>query len=383
MTPETITPESKAEIQAFQQFLKVLFIDYADVDDTRAYKQMKIALKPFSKYAWYKDTGEQISRQNQKLAKVTQDKRVLNRITPQDIKKVNQTALAAFRSGDMNQIRQTGKLLDKYTPAFVRSLERDSDIKNIVRNPVKKSAMLFGSGYSNELVPQFETDDAKRLIDLDLDEFQYSPVPFPSGTDDVEEVIFFMQNLKATDDDIEVDGKSAIRLLQMSTSKELMKEFGEQLEKYLQGWDQKALAFVMKTVNEVPLLKQLNDRAKQNLTGAELYRGVGIDEDNEDIYDGDDVAAQELSKKTVAVSRSYHAALNFAYKRGHMMGDVSNTDRSFMLTYTPEPNDIVLALEIFGSVYGESEIIIRPTKDNLASVKDVTKSDDDYDEDSW
>jgi hypothetical protein len=383
MTPETITPEAKAEIQAFQQFLKVLFIDYANVGDMRVYKQMKNALKPFSKYTWYKDTGEQISRQNQHLAKTVQDKRVVKKITPQEIKKINQTALTAFRSGDMSQVRKAGKILDEYTPAFVRSLNRDSDIKNIVRNPVKKTVRLFGSGYSNELVPHFGAGDAEKLISLDLEQFRYSPVPFPSGTRDVEEVIFFMQNLKDTDEDIEINGESAIRLLRMSTSKELMEEFGKQLKKYLQGWDQKALAFVVKTVNEVPLLRQLNNKAKADLAGIKLYRGVGVDEDVKDIYDGDDVAAQDLSKKTIAVSSSYQAALNFAYKRGHMMGNVSNTERSFMLTYTPTPKDIVLVLEIFGSVYGESEIIIRPTKKNLSKVDDVTKYEDDYDEERW
>ena len=389
MIPKEISKRELAEVAAFQKFLRVLFVDHAKIEDRAQYKALRTALKPFESYSWFSPVQKQLARQNQSLKTGVQDRRTVNRTRHTQIKAVNDAARQAFVTGDMQQIRKVGKLLNKYMPAFERTVARQFEIKKVVRNPVNKPSKLFGSGFSGELVPTFTEREARKIIDLDLDTHRYSVIDFPQGTTDIYEVVFFAQNLKDTPDEIEIDGKSAIRFLQMSTSKAEMLEFHKQLESYLRSYNRKALKFVVDTVEQIPMLKQLNQQARKAIEGKTFYRGVGLDADDaEGIYGEDKVAEYDRKRGSVAVSAYYHSALNFAHKRGHLEGGVSRSEHAYMLSYKPEAEDIILVLEIFGTVYGESEIIIRPTKKNLVKIEDVTSDqsddwDDDGDDDDW
>ena len=233
MKPTQIPEGVRLQLVDFQKFLQVLCVDHADISDRRAYKKLRLALKPFQQYSWFQEINSRIQRQNAVLAQTTQANRTVNKTSIDQIRQVNQQAFQAFQTGNLDSIRQAGSLLNQYMPAFERMLSREADIKNIVRNPVKRQQAMFGSGFTDALVPYFSDREAQKLIELDLDRFEFSPVPYPTDTADIDEVIFFMQNLRDSEDEIEVDGKSAVRLLQVSTSKEDMKKFNKSLASYL------------------------------------------------------------------------------------------------------------------------------------------------------
>ena len=56
--------------------------------------------------------------------------------------------------------------------------------------------------------------------------------------------------------------------------------------------------------------------------------------------------------------------------RGHLESSTRRSDYGFMITYSVSSKSIILDTRIFGSIYGEDEIVI---DSNKAKIKDIER----------
>ena len=84
----------------------------------------------------------------------------------------------------------------------------------------------------------------------------------------------------------------------------------------------------------------------------------------------DFILKQEKKNKWVSTSKYDDSAKNFAMQKGHLMGG-RNNEWGLLLTYKVNPNSILLDTEIFGSIFGEAEVLIDTSKAKLVDYEEV------------
>ena len=128
----------------------------------------------------------------------------------------------------------------------------------------------------------------------------------------------------------------------------------ENVNSYLYSNDRDKIPSI---INQFKKFPDLENEMKNIEKGTTVYRGVNI-------HDTELAKEREQDVKYVATSLFESVAENFAKAKGHLDKERGN-ETGVMLVYSINPESIVLDTNIFGSVYGEREILIDRTKSKL------------------
>lgn len=149
---------------------------------------------------------------------------------------------------------------------------------------------------------------------------------------------------------------------------------------YFHSGKRDSLNYILSNLSKYPILFQANEMMKP--TFKTLYRGIGFGDPEAEGEEAEICSEymKEMSEPTgglVAATKYKTTAQDFAAGRGHLdYGQPSRNKCQFVIVYRVTPASIVLDGTIFGSIYGEGEIIIDDTKSTILEVATY----DDWDE---
>ncbi|OYT14743.1 MAG: hypothetical protein B7C24_16715, partial [Bacteroidetes bacterium 4572_77] len=237
-----------------------------------------------------------------------------------------------------------------------------------IRNPfIKQSNWLF---QSTGLLKNFDLVDMNNLINKDFSKFKYSYLNFPSKhLNDFEYLVIFAQKLRDSKEEVGIDLAEFNEFIDfLYQAKGDWEDLRKLVDKYLHDNDKKLIPKILKELDNFPELKEMNDKQKKKLKT--VYRGVSGEGEYATSKDIKSILAQEKKNKFVATSKFDDSAKNFALRKGHLMGG-RNNDWGLLITYKVNPASIILDTEIFGSIFGESEVLIDTTKAKVQGYEEV------------
>jgi len=124
MKPTELPESVLSELKTFQDFLKVMFIEHAEIKDRASYKALRVALKPFASKSWFREIKERIQAQNKVLKKGVQNKRKVNKTSPEQIRdrvpRLEQPHLPFYQPGWPELARCTASM-ERARTALARS----------------------------------------------------------------------------------------------------------------------------------------------------------------------------------------------------------------------------------------------------------------------
>lgn len=265
--------------------------------------------------------------------------------------------------GNIDELYKMATSIDKISSSIKKANRNEEELIS-KSNPFEISSLtlFFSGGKKTGLLSQFTPDDMDDLLKIDLNDFKYTYLKLPDH-DDYQYLVYFIQNLKNSNKPIEV---SAIQQKYIAdfkyASKSTYKELDKLVDNYLFNNDKSIIQDILNRMKEFPELIKINEAAKLKIK--EVYRGIQEQEEygsNVQKYINED-----KRQKFIATSDTISAAKNFAQAKGHL-DSVANSNAGVIITYKVDRHSIVLDTSIFGSAFGESEILIDATK---ASIKD-------------
>lgn len=311
--------------------------------------------------------AEPIKRYIDKIEKIKEDKPLNFDFHPLD--KTYNLVLAAFKKGiispnvkDLADLNIKAKKASQSTSIFTKEFS----------NPLLlSSARSFFNGKSS-LVDDFDKADAKKFVETDFDKPCFTYLNLPKRLlNHFESIIYFVNSI-TSDQKIKEINKSDVKdYLKFVNDSDEYDELLKIIDRYLYDNDKALIPKIIEELEKYPELVKVNNDSKKELST--VYRGIGLrdeDEDESGKITKEDIIEQDKKTKYVATSLSSDAAKNFALLKGHMDRD-RNSKVGYIIEYAVDPNSIVLDTTIFGSVYGESEILIDATKAKVISVKKV------------
>lgn len=286
-------------------------------------------------------------------------------------------------------LRQHGETYEKVLAEFkrgkishdIKKLQKlNSDIVKVVRtvssvakekfyNPYKLSGARAFFGGRDVLIDDFGKDELEAFKNTDLDKPLYTYLNFPKKKlRSFEDLLYFMRELSESPKPKRI-GKGMIKTYSAFLNDDNVKtdyvEFIAKVDSYLYSNDNKLIDEIMTGIKKYPELVKANEKSKRRIKT--VYRGLGFYYEN--IPKGKDaVLKMEKKNKYVATSESRHVAERFAEMRGHLESR-RRSEMGYVIEYVVDRDSIILDATIFGSPYGEGEILIDATKAKVKNIR--------------
>lgn len=373
--PKPIPSDTLKTLKLFQTVLRITKDFYhrsgaknksGDLQSLENFKKLKRTLVQYKDVPWVRPIFDQINSINSEYVEKFQGQRRLKKV---DMNSRLAPVLQAWSTKNPTAIISATK---KLSPVVADLIATNKDPLQHRRNPYYRVNPLFfmASGFIN----QFEIDDIDAILDVDLTTEHYSYLPLPrEKLHDYQYIVYYMQNLTSTQDPITIRNNKVTKYLQMAYAGTEYEALANKVQEYLSSNDKRLIPGVLSELRKYPELVKVNNEVKRTLNT--VYRGVGwADDDYEDRVSINDIVQRDRQEQFVAATTSKHVATNFALGIGHLeSNDRRRNTQSYVITYNVGPESVLLDTQIFGGIFGESEILIDATK---AMVEDVTSIDD-------
>lgn len=378
-------------VEAFRDYLSVFGPEEKLGEKFKNFKRILKESKHFANYPFAQDVIAWLKEYEHHMTTIIQSKRTMNHTISQ-LHSLTDQMHAAMKSKDLDQYKILGRQLKHYNEQYVmakKDLNKESDI----RNPFyKKSNWLFTL---RGLLKNFDETSIKHIIALDMDKIWYTYLSIPdSKIDDWEFIAYFALHMKPSAEPVKLTEYEFQMYQHFAYNGPDFEELTKNLTDYMRTNSAASMLKVLELMKKFPGLIDENNEKKKHIK--EVYRGVNLDTDDDDHEyeedtndfdedeedsgrerfplrdDLDDKTKKRIIKKDrareyVATSEWKNAAKNFALQKGHMTADRGNKAGA-VIAYDVAPKDIILVVDIFGSKWGESEVIINPRTAKVAKI---------------
>lgn len=365
-------PLTKYEIDYCTKFLELVkktfdfFKSHRDEyrkKDDKFYKDFIAEVKPYFKYPF--------AQYFIKYAKSVEDyEQELNKIDVQnshidDFLKTHEEIIKALKNNDID------KAIELNTPNRMSTLSNLSTKRkglihhasNNFRNPFWfQSNFLFYS--KDSLVKNFDGRDVEGLIKHFSENSWTDSKKSLTSISDPDSLIFAIQQLKKDDkivkrvNDHEVEDWVRFNLKEDPKYIKVV----DMVNHFLYSNDKKQVDEILKLIDQIPVLKRANDKLKLKIK--KVYRGVGAHGANEE-----EVIEHDKKQQFVSTSESRGVAENFALGIGHLESrEARRNEDACVIAYETNKDSILFGAEIFGSAFGEREVIIDAKKAKVIGV---------------
>lgn len=354
-----ITQKEITTLEAFLDLIKVSRDYYKSKPSTiDEYNKFKKQMSPFLKFPFAKKIREEFAKTDKHISKYNNDN---------DAKPKNTKAFSSQYNSLKDLYFNKGSIDDMYTIATklktTASSINDANIQQTEfigkTNPFEISPLnsFFSGGKKTGLLSQFTDADIDDLTGKDLSKFKYAYLKLPNH-DDYQYMVYFINKLQDSKDPIEVSSteRKYMADFKYATNADY-KALDKLVDTYLFNNDKKVIQEILTRMKQFPELVNINNSLKQKTK--RVYRGIPEQE-----HFGSDINKyinEDKRTKIVATSTSAYAAKNFAKAKGHL-DSVPNSKAGVIIVYKTKPSDIILHTSIFGSAFGESEILIDASK---------------------
>jgi hypothetical protein len=363
-----VTSAQKKALVKMQGMFKLIYEFFSEKQKSKAgYFLFKQKMAPYLKLPFAKPMKAVFDRMDKELETINTARKGMDKNLKAFNDKVDKFIDLAKKK-DIDNFIKMAKVMAPLNKSI--STARTSTERTVqeIRNPfTKESNWMF---QSTGLLKNFDISDMKIIAEKDLGKFKYSYLNFPSKhMNDFEYLVIFSQKLRDSKEDVgiaEYEFKEWAEFLYQAKGD--WKELRDMVDKYLHNNDKKLIPKILKLLATFDELTKANEKQKKKLKV--VYRGVGGEGEYSTKKDVDFILKQEKKNKFVATSKFQDSAKNFAQRKGHLMGGRNNA-WGLLLTYKVNPNAIILDTEIFGSIFGESEVLIDASKAKLADYEEV------------
>lgn len=359
--------KSLRKLNAYEKYMISKFIDFLSIikkytsktakKDTENFFKFKSELEPYFKYDFSKKIETYLKKGSKSIEFQNKNKDNVQKDLPKFMQE-HEKIIDLIESGDINGAIELNKGRYEFVEAY-KEISKGNDYyaEQNMRNPYLKQVSIFSVG-QNKLIENFSEEDIDQMSENKnkyLNSWTYLNLP-KTQLDDYDYLVYFIRNLS---DEYSIKKISSTKDIKnyidyYYADNPIYQELKKIVYDYLHNNNKSLIPKIMEDIEKLPLIKKANEKAKKTIN--KLYRGIGWYEDD-GTPNGNEVWETEKESKYVATSRSERAAKNFEYMKGHLDRD-RRSDVGVMITYSPKPKDIILDTEIFGSIFGETEVIL-------------------------
>jgi|WetSurMetagenome_2_1015567.scaffolds.fasta_scaffold32745_4 hypothetical protein len=365
-----ISPQEKTIIENFVSMLKITYNffkkgkDYTR--DIKEYEQYKRDVSPYLKEPWAGPVRKRIEQINKELTRINIAKKTAPRhleSLSKDIKKLETMFHKKDFGGGAAFSRNLNRKLNSLN-TFNKSPEKELAG---YRNPLYKADPIIFE--PSGLIRSFEYDEMETLINKDYNSYKYSYLNFPTAKlKDFEWLVYFIQKLQNTSKKVELSYGLYNKWIDfLYINNEDFSKLKNIVDNYLHSGDKKLIPDILNQLKNYPELNKTNEKLKKQ--HKMLYRGIGGYNEKDEPTEKE-IKAAELKSKYVATTTSKHVAMSFAKMIGHLESG-RRSDWGYIIWYSVTPAAIILDTAIFGSIYGESEVLIDVTKATIREIESI------------
>lgn len=365
-----IGPGEKKIVQRFVELIKYTYNFFQDKEkNLQKYNDFKRDISVYLREPWAKPIVNRITQIDNEIRRVATAKNFAPTALKDfsaDVQKLEKMFYAKNFGASAAYAKVVNRKINTIKNSS-RSSERElKDYKNPFR---KADPILFQSA---GLLRSFEFDEMEAMINRNYDQYKYTYLNFPTTKlKDYEYLVYYIQNLQNTKKKVDLSydlyNKWTDFLFLDNESFEGLKNI---VDNYLHGGNKKYIPDILAKLKEFPELYKTNEKLKRSHDI--VYRGVGGYGGEGDRNDPGKRGVIEADKKAkfVACSGSRYTAEKFAKMVGHLESG-RRSDWGYVLAYKVNPSAIILDTQIFGSVYGEDEVLIDVTKARLENIESL------------
>ena len=357
----------------FQKFLKIVK-DYTTKKDPKEkdFHELKKGIEAYKSYPFAQPL---LKRMGESEKELTERGEARSRIADPKFMSGHAQSLAelekAIESGNWDAAFSQSQELGAMNKALEQSMKSDPSLVSL-RNPYEiSSGMLFFSGGAREgLLQTFEKSEMDKVINTDLKVNRYTFLPLEEKhLSDFENIVYFIQNLRDVEAPVEIKQRKVKELTQyMQGASAEYQALVVKVNNYLHGNQKKLIPEIIEDMKQFPDLEEANEEAKKDIKV--VYRGIPDVQDEEDAGQMTEAEVLEKDKeaKYVATSMTSWSARNFAMQKGHLESE-GRSAGGWIIEYKTPIESIVLDTQIFGSIFGEAEVLIDVTKVSDAQIE--------------
>jgi len=366
-----ITHEEREYAESFQEFLQTVLKhfehDKSILSDFRDYQNFKKDLKRFHNYPWFERVTLWFKKHDADILTHFKDRRAAVRVDLSQIESINNIAEKALKAKNEQAFLSAIQKVRQTATVVVRA--QDKTALKYARNPIKVEDPMFFQ--SNNFLRSFYNSNMQKIVDMDLDTYKYTYLDLPgrSGTNYLFMAHWMMQ-LQESPEPMELSGDRYVKWTKFVYDTDEFDELQKIVKEYMNMNNKKLIPKIQDMMKKFPSLIQANENLKQQTKT--VHRGIALASD--EMLSDSDIIKQDKNNKYIATSSQFHTALLFAANVGHVEGlSARRSDEGRVITYSVSPESIILDTSVFGSKFGEGEIIIDATK---AQVQDIADLDD-------
>ena len=300
---------------------------------------------------------------------------ILNKIQASDSAKIQKDSIYEIYFKEIDKLYNLfmNKNVDgilKYNLSKIQNERNKLEQINLNRSAIVKisnpyyvqSSWLF---VTNDFIENFDEEDLENLSNKDLSKYKYTYLEFPTNRlDNYQYLVYFITQLTDSDKPVRLNGKDFIRWSEMLYSD--YSEISDLVHRYLYNNDRNLVPKILKLLPKYPDLYDANEKSKNQTK--EVYRGLGF---YDNVPNDTEIIKKEKKSKYVATSAYENVAKRFAEMIGHLETERRSPEGDGrIIVYTVNNKSILIDFSIFGSAFGETEILIDSTK---AKIKEIIR----------
>lgn len=271
-------------------------------------------------------------------------------------------------SSNLNSMLQSANRVESLAKKFKVSSKSfdniDKDYKQKLKNYFSKNveSLFFSGGKSSSFIDSFNKKDWENLIGTIIKAGQKTKLSKLKKSKDFTYYVWYIHNISVKSQD-ELNIEKLIKFYYEDSNE--FKSLMSDVDKFQFDNNKSLFVSIINQLSNFPEIVDYHNQLKQKTKI--VYRGIPITEDDNTKLSKNEIMQQEKSKLFVSTSKYIHVALNFAYSKGHLE-NVKRTS-GYIIEYSVDQDSILLDFDLFGSAFGEDEILIDPKKAKIKSIK--------------
>ena len=364
--PTVISDDIRQTLETFQEALAIVYDFYhsnkrgdkrGQIESARDFKRFKMEMKRFHNYPYMAPVVKQIQQIQKEMIDQLQAKRQVRRANPEEFSQSVRAAMTVWNQRDPRKAIQATQSLKSFASSSERAGSQPLKYKF---NPFyRENPLFFGT---DRFLEVFEQNEIRTVIERDLDVYRYSYLPLNElSQNDFQYIAYFILNLKNSQDEVELSGKSLRKYFDMSFGGDEYNDLISKVKQYLRSNQKKLIPEILELMKRYPEILEANEKAKQNIDY--VYRGYPYDPDFQ---------ASTAMRNSLAGSKRKSVAMTFALQIGHLEDpDNRRSELGYIDTYQVTPDAILLDTTIFGGIFNEDEVVFNPSKAKLVDKEEV------------
>lgn len=263
---------------------------------------------------------------------------------------------------DFSKIKEQANSMYDTTIQIIKVINgKNKEINKFINPFNKNNNWLFGD--PNAILSKFDDEDMQTVINTNYDEYCYSYLKIPNPSN-INWFINFILQLRNSNNPVPIKSNKEFMKYQKylyNEDKEFIKML-DLIEMYMHNNNKNLIDEILLILPKYKDLYNLNEYSKNTIK--QVYRGISGDGEYPPQKVESIIINKDKNEKYVATALSKYSALNFARHKGHLDAERHN-NWGVVLTYGCDYSSIVLDINIFGSLYGEGEVVINPSKANI------------------